>query len=453
MERVSATAAALLRLDTAGARQHAGWLARLDPQDGPIDVAALRTAIAGRLGRTPRLRQVPVRAARPNDDLTWGEASGFDVDRHVLAGPDAVLREEELRDAVDAFLLERLGHEQPLWRVLVLPRTRTGGSVIVGKVHRALADGHDAALLRELVFDPAAATERIASDRLALDEFRAAHRAEALGAGGTRIGATLRRAALSRTVGPLVPAPPSFFDGGGAQPGRTTLVTARVELGRLSRISEHTGATVHDVVLTVAAGALRRLAIAGGEPEPADVRALVPVEVGEQSVLGDMPCAVIDLPVGERSAARRLSVVRQTMEAAACQRPDWSSGAQGRAPTVLAGPPEELATRLALGARVCNLTIPSAQGPTRDRRVGGARVRALYPVAPVLDDHALAFGTLSYGRHLHVGAAADTSAVTAIGRLPVMLVDAVEELGVSTGARRSLAGVSPPRRQRRGAPR
>lgn len=442
MERVSPTSAALLRLESANGHQHAGWLARLDAQDGPLDIAALRIAVDARLTRAPRLRHVPIRPDAGADGLFWREATGFDVADHVVAGPDGVLREEEVRDAVDGFLAEELPRERPLWRVLVLPRTRLGGSVIVGKVHRALADGHDRSLLRELIFDPAseAADERAAADRLALDELREARRVEALGEGGVRIGATLRRVALSRTVGPLVEAPPSCFDGQAR--GRTTLVTARVELGRLTRISEHTGATVHDVVLAIAAGALRRLAIAGGDVQPTDVRALVPVELGAQTVLGDTPCAVIDLPVGERSAARRLAAVQRTMDAAAGHRVEPALEADERPPTVLAGPPEELATRLALGARVCNVTIPSAHGPERGRRIVGARIRALYPVAPVMEDHALALGTLSYARHLHVGAAADTRAIAAIGRLPVMLVDAVEELGVSTGTRGSMAAMA-----------
>ncbi|MDW5597265.1 WS/DGAT domain-containing protein, partial [Conexibacter stalactiti] len=108
-----------------------------------------------------------------------------------------------------------------------------------------------------------------------------------------------------------------------------------------------------------------------------------------------------------------------------------------RPPTLLAGPPEELPTRLAIGARLCNLTIPSARGPERALHVGGANVRALFPVAPLHDEHALTLSTLSYGRHLHVTAAVDAAAIGGAGRLPVMLADAAEELGISTGARGS----------------
>lgn len=446
MDQVSSAAAALLHLDSAGSRHHAGWLARLEPRDGPLDVAGLRDAVRARLAQAPRLRQALGRRSGPTEELVWSDARGFDVADHVVAGPDAPMREDELREAVDEFLAAPLARERPLWRVLVVPRTRTGGAVVVGTMHRALVDGQDASLLEEVVFDPqlTPSQQRSAADRLALDELRAARQAEALGGGGARIGATLRRVALSRTVGPLVAPPPSFLDGAR---GPTTLVTARADLGRLTRIADHTGASVHDVVLAVAAGTLRRLAIAGGDPEPADLRALVPLQPDGRVLLGDGPCAVLRLPVGERHAGTRLRAVREAMDAA--------GGTEGASrTTVLAGPPEELASRLALGARVCNVTIPSARGPARARRIGGVRVRALFAIASVPEEHALALSTLSYDRHLHVTATADANAVAGIGRLPVMLVDSIEELGLSTGARDGALRVRaatalPPRRGRR----
>ncbi len=64
-------------------------------------------------------------------------------------------------------------------------------------------------------------------------------------------------------------------------------------------------------------------------------------------------------------------------------------------------------------------------------------MRALFPVAPHHDEHALTLSTLSYGRHLHVAAAVDAAAIGGAGRLPVMLADAVEELMLTTGAHSS----------------
>jgi WS/DGAT/MGAT family acyltransferase len=432
VERVSPTAAALLRLESGSGRMHVGWLARLDGGDGRLDVASLLERVARRVQRTPRLRQSPAATGHPLDGLMWREPADFDVARHVVAMPESdPLSEEALRTVVDDFLAAPLAHGCPLWQLLVVPRTRAGGAVIAGKLHRALVDGDSGLPLHDVVFDPTA-NAQAAADALALDEMRALRQMEALaptrGGATPRIGATLRRAALGRTVGPLMPAPPSFLAGQADR--RTTLVTARVERGRIARIASRAGVTDHDVVLTVLAGTLRRLALAGGV-EPADVRALVPVAPDEGALLADAPCVVLDLPVAERHPASRLAAVHGAM--AAALRPRGAEPRHG--PTVLAGPPEELPSRLALGARVCNLTIPSAHGPAQPLHVGGVRVRALFPITAAPDEHGLAVSTLRYDRHVHLGVAADVAAVRGVRRLPVMLADAVEELGVSTGAR------------------
>ena len=440
MERVSATAAALLRLESPTAPLNVGWVARLDgrAQRDPLDVAALLDRIAGRLRRAPRLRQVASRTTEGEGELVWREDPQFELARHVVVWQGRAVGKEEVRRVLDGFLAEPLARDRPLWRVLVVPATRGGGAAIAGMVHRALADGNDAARLRELVFDatPVAGTgDQARSDALALDELREAHRMRALAgspAERVRIGATLRRVALTRTVGQLTPAPPSFLDGTGAR--ARTFVTARVDAGRLGRIAAHADATVHDVVLALVAGALRRLAVAGGEP-PANVRALVPLDVGEDELLGDAPCTVLELPVGEQLAAERLASIRGGMAAALAAARAGTTAPRDQAAAVLAGPPEELASRLALGVRVCNVTIPSATAPAGSLTLDGRRVRALFPVTPVPDEHALALGTLAYGRHVHVSATADAATVRAIGRLPIILADALEELGVSSGAR------------------
>jgi diacylglycerol O-acyltransferase / wax synthase len=441
MEPVSPTSASLLRLESPAAQLHAGWLARLEAH-GPreLDVAGLQARIEKRLLAVPRLRAALAPGDAAGGELVWREDPDFAIDRHVVAW-DREAGEEEVRVIVERFLDEPLARERPLWRVLAIPRTRAGGPLVAAKLHRALADGQDADLLRGLVFDtpwgeqtapPAAPADA------ALEELRAMRaqrdRAGDTGAPG-RIGATLRRAAFARSEG-LVAAPPSFLDGPAG--GRRTLVTARAELGRLTRIAQRTQTTLHGVVLAVLAGTLRRLALARGE-SPADLRALVPLRIDGAELLGETPCAVVSLPVAERSPARRLAAVHAAVEAATRGEEQPPTGMPP--PTLIAGPPEELAARLAIGVRVSNLTIPSAAGPARRLRLDGVRVRALFPLTALPEDHAIALGTLSYDRHLHVAAAADTAVLGAIGRLPIMLADALEELAVSTGAGRpALAG-------------
>lgn len=447
MERVSSTSAALLQLESQAAQMHVGWLARVDAGAGgaALDVDALRERVERRLAAAPRFRRVvaavEARGAAGGGELAWRDDPSFALARHVVVSDAPVAGEEELRRAIDGFLAQRLPRERPLWRVLVVPRAG-GGAAIVAKAHRALLGAEETTTLRDLVLDGApVAADRTGADALALREYRTAARMDALATARHargRIGTAMRHAAYSRTEGLLTPAPPSFLNapaarrreaGSGADGGPRTIVTARLELGRLRRIAERSGTELHDVVLALAAGTLRRVALAAGE-QPADLRAMVPVAVpDEELALGDAPCAVVELPVAERTPLARLRAIHATM--AAVRGPRSSAGPPS---TLLAGPPEELPSRLAMGVRLCNLTIPSAHGPERALHVAGAHVRALFPVTPLPDDHALTLGTLSYGRHLHVTAAADAAAIGGVGRLPVMLADAAEELALSTGA-------------------
>jgi diacylglycerol O-acyltransferase len=457
MEPVSSSSAALLRLESPSAPLHVGWVARLERAGAEgFDAVALRSRIAGRLIEAPRLRRVVARRLAPSGALVWREDPDFRIERHVAIWPGGAAGEEELRVAVERFIAEPMGHELPLWRVLVVPRTRAGGAVIAGKLHRALVDGDDPGLLRAVVCDPAAAAAEAraaAADALALDEFRAAGRLRALApvpSERTRIGATLRRSAIARTEGPLVAAPSSFLDG--TSGAHRTLVTARADLGRLVRIAERTGTTLHDVVLALATGVLRRLATASGVA-PVDVRALVPVGVDGEELLGDAPCAVLELPVAEQRAAARLSEIHHAMEAAAgVGRAAAGNPRATPAPALIAGPPEQLASRLALAARLCNVTIPSTRAPHGALYVGGVRVRALFAASPLPEGHALSLSTIAYDRRLHLAAAADPTALAAIGRLPIMLADAVEELGVSTGVRGAAAPALPARPPRPSRP-
>src|SRR5207237_1387575 len=153
----------------------------------------------------------------------------------------------------------------------------------------------------------------------ALEQFRAARSVAELGLSpgrGLRIADTVRRAAMSVAEDALRPAPASYLNAP-IGPGRT-LVRHRVRLPSLLRIKSHAGVTLNDVLLTIGAGALRRLAVASSEL-PSDLRVMVPVTVrsAEQARAGGnrITFAFVDLPVADRDPASALARVRkQTVE-------------------------------------------------------------------------------------------------------------------------------------------
>jgi diacylglycerol O-acyltransferase len=157
VESISPASASMLRLESHTAHMHVGWLARLDVDaHGSLDVAALRERIATRLQRAPRFRQRVARGSGRPGQLHWHDDPEFSLERHVQVWSGASTGEEELRVVTDRFLSEQLPRDRPLWSVLVLPHARGNGAAIVGKVHRALVDGHEAGALERLVFDATA---------------------------------------------------------------------------------------------------------------------------------------------------------------------------------------------------------------------------------------------------------------------------------------------------------
>src|SRR5260370_23948645 len=92
---------------------------------------------------------------------------------------------------------------------------------------------------------------------------------------GLRAADAGRKAAVSLAGDALRPAVPSFLNPDAITPSRT-LVTQTMPMDDLVAIKRARGVKLNDVVLTLAAGALRELAHLRGET-PSDMRVMVPV--------------------------------------------------------------------------------------------------------------------------------------------------------------------------------
>ena len=135
----------------------AGHTCKVITLAGPLDLAALRSSIAGRLQQAPLLglRLSDVDGAPwwvPDPDLE----AGAQVVGHDLAGP---LDEASLRTAVADIFGQHLDRSRPLWRIDVLPRLADGGSALIWRIHHALADGLTAmAMARAVLWDEQASS-------------------------------------------------------------------------------------------------------------------------------------------------------------------------------------------------------------------------------------------------------------------------------------------------------
>jgi WS/DGAT/MGAT family acyltransferase len=470
--RLSSLDSSFLRVETPNAHMHVGWLSSLELPAGAerLDPAALIAQIAGRLHHAPRFRQrvtgSPLSLAEPS----WEDDADFHILRHVHVVDEEPVSPWRLAELTDAFLSEQLPRDRPLWALLVVPRCEAGRAAIVGKVHHAMVDGVAAVELGMLLFDASPDAEaaapalwepangsggpvKLVLDSIAdsaLEQFRTARQLARLGlspGAGLRVADNVRRAAMSLAGDVLRPAPPSILN---VEIGpQRKLVRHSVALGRMSALRRGGDVTLNDIVLTVCAGALRRLMLHAGEEEARDLRVMVPVNVrtdGDQEAQGNrISFAFIELPLSEPSAAKRLERVHDAM--AELKRSGKIAGTDLllRSTGALPEPFKKRAAQLAASPRLYNLTISNVPGPRFSLFAAGARVRSVYPVIPIPEGHALSFGVLTYDRRVHFSAYVDPDALPRAGRLGIMLEDALEELVAGTHS----AQVRSPARQRK----
>jgi WS/DGAT/MGAT family acyltransferase len=273
----------------------------------------------------------------------------------------------------------------------------------------------------------------------ALEQFRTARQLARLGlspGAGLRVADNVRRAAMSLAGDVLRPAPPSMLN---VEIGpQRKLVRHSVALGRMSALRRGGDVTLNDIVLTVCAGALRRLMLQAGEDEARDLRVMVPVNVrtdGDQEAQGNrISFAFVELPLSEPSARKRLERVHDAMAELKSSGKIAGTDLLLRSTGALPEPFKKRAAQLAASPRLYNLTISNVPGPRFSLFAAGARVRSVYPVIPIPEGHALSFGVLTYDRRVHFSAYVDPDALPRAGRLGILLEDALEELVASAHA-------------------
>jgi diacylglycerol O-acyltransferase len=476
MGRLSSLDSSFLHVETPSAHMHVGWLSTLELQPGAarLDPAALIEQIAGRIHLVPRFRQRLVQTPLSLGEPSWEDDPDFHILRHVHVVDEPCVSRRRLGELTDDFLSVQLPRDRPLWSLLLVPSVESGRAALVGKVHHAMVDGIAAVELGVLLFDidpdvrpatpalwePAAAgggPVKLVLDSLAdsaLEQFRTARQVARLGlspGAGLRVADNVRKAAMSLAGDVLRPAPASILN---VDIGpRRRLVRRGVALARMNALRRGRDATLNDVVLTVCAGALRRLMVQAGET-PRDLRVMVPVNVRPaDDTSGDgnrISFAFVELPVSEPVAAARLERVHATM--AQLKRSGKIAGADLllRSTGSLPEPFKKRAAQLAASPRLYNLTISNVPGPRFSLYAAGARVRSVYPVIPIPDGHALSFGVLTYDERVHFSAYVDPDALPHPGRLAIMLEDAIEDLASAThtprlrpaGRGRTLSAVS-----------
>ncbi|GGL85897.1 WS/DGAT/MGAT family O-acyltransferase [Nakamurella endophytica] len=464
-DRLSATDAAFLYAEDATTPMHVGGVVVLEPpsEAEPIDYHRIVELLESRLTLVPRYRQrvrfVPGRLARP----VWVDDDHFDLTYHVrrsaLPRPGTMA---QLDDMVGRLISRPLDRSRPLWEMYVIEGLVGGRVAVVNKTHHALVDRIGAVDVAAAILDlgreprrlpeeqwvpvPAPSDVDLVVDALADLTSRPADLVDVVRLAAQDVGSTVARAAqvggqavqLARRL--IRSAPRSALTV--ARNGQRRFASHRVDLSSLKAIRAAHRASLHDVILTVITGALRSWLLSRGEAVTSRtvLRALVPMTVrtsagdgldGEETTAASPVVSfLVDLPVAEPNPVMRLHQVSFAMGA------HRESGRQVGADALLElgrfAPPtlHALGARVAgqLSGRLYDVLVTNAPGPQVPLYAAGARVEAMYPVAPLPSGHALAVAVTSYHGGVHFGLTVDRDAIPDAEEFALHLREAVAEL-------------------------
>ncbi|WP_225413302.1 WS/DGAT/MGAT family O-acyltransferase [Stigmatella hybrida] len=434
MERMSSVDAAWLRMETP---TNLMMITAVLWFDAPLDTARLRQVVRERLvERFPRFRQ---RVAEPRGEwasLHWQDDPAFDLEAHVghlvLGAPGDHAALEAL---VSQWMSTPLERSRPLWQLHVLEGFGQGSALLV-RIHHSLADGISLARVLLSLMDEGAEDhflpEAEPSPGGAVPGWMRLLR-------GARAVVMGSRAALKRgaelisepiQVGDLVRAGAR----GVSAVGRLTVMTSepptvlRGELGTQKRavwskpipldevkaLSEATGSTVNDVLLTALTGALRRYLVSRGGPVE-DLRALVPVNLRPMDEplpreLGNrFGIVFLELPVRREEPLRRLQELKRRMDVLK-RSPEavvtfGALNVLGMAPSAVERRAMDVVTRRA------TLVMTNVPGPRHPVFLAGTQLAGLMFWVPQAGQLGLGVSIFSYAGQVTVGVSVDAALV------------------------------------------
>ncbi|NMO00027.1 wax ester/triacylglycerol synthase family O-acyltransferase [Gordonia sp. TBRC 11910] len=437
MERLSGLDASFLYLETPEQLMHVCGVLVLDTSTMPggYSFATVRATLESRVRKvaqfTRKIRRVPLDLGHP----IWVHDDHFDIDHHLhrMALP-APAGHDELVEICGHLAGLPMDRGRPLWEMFVIEGYRDGSGgeqvVVFSKMHHATVDGASGANLISYLCSLEPDAPALAPDSPLDRSARNPGSLELFGRGVIStlarplaipgmvapsvglIADTIGRARQGTAMAPPFTAPRTSFNG--TITGHRSLALADMSLTDIKAVRAATGATVNDIVLSIAGGALRAYLDDRGELPDAPLLASVPVSVREDSQREGGANKVsalfarlgtdIDDPL-ERlrsmtDANRNAKEHHKAISADTLQ--DWAEFA---APRTFG-----LAVRAYAGLRLAekhpvvhNLVISNVPGPPVPLYFMGAQITALYPLGPVFHGAGLNITVLSNNGVVHVG--------------------------------------------------
>jgi WS/DGAT/MGAT family acyltransferase len=414
----------------------AAWLRMEDPTnlmmvtgillfDGRLDQDRLRAVVEERLLAFPRFRQ---RVAEPLFGIgvpQWVNDDHFDLDAHLrrVALPEPGDK-AALEEFVSDLMSTPLDFSKPLWQMVVVEHA--GGSALVARIHHAIADGISLVQVLLTLTDTTARPRRRRPDGPRRDDggpplLRAGSWLAQTGFGLVRDPSRALKAAgfgadAAATLARVTLLPPDRQTPlkGALGVRKRAAWSEPVALADVKAAGARAGGTINDVLVTAAAGALRRyLAGRGEDVIGLDIRATVPVNLrplDQAHRLGNQFGLVfLALPLGVEDPVLRLAEVKHRMdELKSSVMPLVAFGvltAIGYLPVPLQPLPVGF-----FGSKA-TLVLTNVPGPREPLYLAGEPMRRTMFWVPQSGRLGLGISILSYAGEVMVGVASDTGLV------------------------------------------
>jgi diacylglycerol O-acyltransferase len=388
----------------------------------PLDLAAVREAMAERVEAVPRLRQRLVDTPFGCGGPVWVDDPAFHIDNHVTSAEwPAPGDERALLGTVAQTVTTRLPRDRPLWSATLVTSASPECSALVVVFHHVLADGIGGlAVLAHLVDDVPVLPDRDFPRRaarhreLVADAFRS--RAQAVRALPAELG---RLRAAATEIGHETHAPRCSLNV--PTGARRALAVVRADLSAVHAAAHAQGGTINDAVLAAVAGALRTVLIARGE----DVDRLVvsvPVSARRQAEVTELGNRVGVVAVGIPTTGdpvRRLATIARITRRRKTAAPGSSAALLGWTFRTLAK--IGVYRRFVDRQRLVNTFVSDLHGPDHPLSLLGAPVVGLIPVSGISGNVTVAFAALSYAGVLTVTVIADPDRVPDLDDLAAAL--------------------------------
>jgi WS/DGAT/MGAT family acyltransferase len=440
MDRLTSIDASFLSNEGGSSHMHIGAIVICEGP--PPDYGDLLAHINSRLHLVPRYRQKlafpPLETGRP----FWVDDPQFNLDYHVrhsaLPAPGS---EDQLRKMAARVFSQQLDRTKPLWELWLVVGMKRKRFALISKTHHSLVDGVAGVDIATVLFDVQPVPEPTPPEREWAPRPEpssaelAARGVEGVARAPIQLARRLERAVRhpNETVDQVREAAGGVGDVAWALinqapdvPLNTEIgshrrfVWVRADLDDYKRIKGALGGTVNDVILAVVSGALRRwLHTRGVRTEGLELRALVPVSVRGPEIGGELGNQIVavrgPLPVYVDDPAQRLRVVQEEM--GHVKESSQAVGAEVISRFNDFAPPTLLAqaSRLNFSTRLFNLIVTNVPGPQFPLYVLGRELEAVFPVAFLPEDHALAIAIMSYNGGINFGLLADYDAMADVG--------------------------------------